>query len=268
MRDISKSIVAKIKEGHVVPEARFKLQWKSYLFWAAMCVMIFIGALSLSLVIFNFSDINPSFLQYMGLQKFFMILFITAPYLWMALSLSALIFGIMAFRKTTKGYRRSTLFITSLIVLIISILGIFGHILKIDNRMRELLSRGAPNFIDVTNPIGGRWQRPGDGLIAGEVANIESGGFDLKSFNGQNWKITYDSKTEIVDGAQITIGEKVGIIGEKTEEFLMYAFSIKKFPDDWNGEPPRGLMPPSGLGGQFSPGGFMPLPPPDVRMPN
>ena len=268
MRDISKSIVAKIKEGHVVPETRFKLQWKSYLFWTMMCVMIFIGALSLSLVIFNFSDMNPGFLQYMGLQKFFMILFITAPYLWMALSLSALLFGIMAFRKTTRGYRRSTLFVTSLIVLIISILGVFGHILKIDNRMRGLLSRGAPNFSDVTNPMEGRWQRPGDGLIAGEITNTEPGSFDLKSFNDQNWKIIYDQKTEIVDGTQITIGKKVGIIGEKTEEFLMYAFSIKKFPDDWNGQPPSGPMPPPGLDGQFPPGGFMLLPPPDIRMPN
>jgi len=178
MKDISKFIVSKIKEEHVIPESRFKLQWKSYLFWAMMCVMIFIGALSLSLVIFNVSDIDPRFFQYMGLQKFFMILFITAPYLWIVLSLSALLFGIMAFRKTTRGYRRSMLFITSLIVLVVSILGVFGHILKIDNRMGGFISRSAPNFSDVTNPMGGRWQRPSDGLIAGEITNTESGGFD------------------------------------------------------------------------------------------
>ena len=134
--------------------------------------------------------------------------------------------------------------------------------------MGGLLSRGAPNFSDMTNPMGGRWQRPGDGLIAGEITDIEPDSFDLKSFNDQNWKITYDQKTEIVDGTQVIIGEKVGIIGEKTGEFLMHAFSIKKFPNDWNGGPPRGIMPPPGQDGQFPPDGFMPLPPPDIRMPN
>lgn len=267
MKDISKLIVSKIKEGHVVPEARFKLQWKSYLFWVAMCSMIFIGALSWSLVIFNISDMDPGFLRYMGLQKFIMIILVTAPYLWIALSLSALFFGILAFRKTTKGYRRSTLFITSLIVLIISILGVCGHILKIDNSMGGLISKKAPNLRGLTNPRGPRWQRPGDGLMGGEIINTEVNSFELRSFDDQNWKITYDPKTEIVHGTRIVIGEKVGIIGEKTGEFLMHAFSIKKFPDNWNGQPPRGVMLPPGQEDQFYPERFMP-PPPNAMMPN
>ncbi|MCX6761261.1 MAG: hypothetical protein NTY33_00210 [Candidatus Moranbacteria bacterium] len=262
MKDFSKTVVEKIKKAHIIPESKLKLQWKSYLFWIIMLCFIIFGALSLSMVIFNIIDIDPRFLKYLGLQRLIIILFITAPYLWLLLSLSALIFGILAFRKTTKGYRRSTLFITSLVVLIISILGVFGHILKIDNRMGGLLSRSAPNFSDVTNPMGGRWQRPGDGLIAGEITNTEPDSFDLKSFDGQNWKIIYDPKTEIVSDTQIIIGEKVGIIGEKTGEFLMHAFSIKKFPADWNGEPSRGLMPPPGQNGQFPNGFPPPLPPP------
>lgn len=261
MKDFSKTIVEKIKKAHIIPESKLKLQWKSYLFWIVMLCFITLGALSLSMVIFNVVDIDPRFLKYLGLQRLIMILFITAPYLWILLSLSALVFGILAFRKTTKGYRRSTLFITSLVVLIISILGIFSHILKIDNHMGGVLLRNAPNFRDFTDPRGARWQRPGDGLIGGEITNIGTDNFDLKSFDNQNWKISYDEKTERVDDVQITSGEKVGVIGEKTGEFLMHAFSIKQFPSDWNGQPPPfGPMPP-GQGGQF-PNGFLPPPPP------
>ena len=146
MKDISKYIVEKIKERHIIPESKFKLQWKSYLFWVLMIIMIFIGALSLSLVIFNVSDIDPRFLQYMELRKFIMLLMITAPYLWIILFAAALYFGIRAFRSTTKGYRHSTLFITSLVVLSISILGFFSHFLEIDNQMHGMFSKNAPNF--------------------------------------------------------------------------------------------------------------------------
>jgi hypothetical protein len=259
MKDFSKIIVEKIKEAHIIPESRLKLQWKSYLFWIIMACFIIFGALSLSMAIFNIIDIDPRFLKYLGLQRLIMILFITAPYLWIALSLSALIFGILAFRKTAKGYRRSTLFITSLVVLIISILGILSHILKINNRMDGVLSKKAPNFRDFTDPRGARWQRPGDGLIGGEITNIGTDNFDLKSFDDQDWKIFYDQKTERVDDVQITKGEKVGVIGKKTGEFLMHAFSIRQFPPDWNGQLPHGPIPP-GQSGQF-PNGFPPPPP-------
>lgn len=261
MKDFSKTIVEKIKKAHIMPESKLKLQWRSYLFWIIMICLIIFGALSLSMVIFNLMDIGPAFLMQLGLQKFIFILFITAPYFWMSLSLLALVFGILAFRKTARGYRRSTLFITSLVVLIISIFGVFSHVLRIDNQMGGFFSRNAPGLNGLTGPGGLRWQRPGDGLIGGEITNTGTDNFDLKSFDNQDWKISYDQKTERVDDFQIANGEKVGVIGEKTGEFLMHALSIRQFPSDWNGQPPPlGPMPP-GQDGQF-PNGFPPLPPP------
>ena len=93
MKDISKKIIEKIKEGHIIPESKLKLQWKSYLFWILMVVMILIGALSLSLAILNVSDIDPRFIRHMELFKFVRIITVTAPYLWIILSLAALYFA-------------------------------------------------------------------------------------------------------------------------------------------------------------------------------
>ena len=239
MKDISKYIVEKIKERHIIPESKFKLQWKSYLFWVLMIIMIFIGALSLSLVIFNVSDIDPRFLQYMELRKFIMLLMITAPYLWIILFAAALYFGIRAFRSTTKGYRHSTLFITSLVVLSISILGFFSHFLEIDNQMHGMFSKNAPNFKGLTEPREGRWLRPGDGLIGGEIISLGTNEFSIKSFDGKEWKIIYDEKTEKNDLDEIIMGEKVGVMGKKNDDFSMNAFSIRTFSKDWDGRPPH-----------------------------
>lgn len=269
MRDISQEIIAKIKEGRIMPEARFKLLWKSYLFWIIMACLIIFGALSLSMAFFNLMDVNPDFLRHLGLQKFIFILFVTAPYLWILLSLSALVFGILAFRKTVRGYRRSTLFITSLVVLIISILGVLSHVFNIDNRMGGFFHRNAPGFNRLTGPGGLRWQRPGDGLIGGEIINTSSESFDMKSFDNQNWKISYDKKTEMFDDVQIVAGEKVGVIGEKTGDFSMHASAIRQFPDDWNGQfPAVPPMPPdqkNKFPGGFPPPGMMNMPPPPVK---
>lgn len=239
MKDISKNIVEKIKKGHIVPESKFKLQWKSYLFWALMFFMILFGALFLSLVIFNVADIDPRFLRHMELGKLIRVVMITAPYFWIILSLAALFFGIKAFRSTYKGYRHSTLFATSLVVLIISILGFFSHFLKIDNRMHGMFVKNAPNFKGLTAPREGRWLRPGDGLIGGEIINVEKNEFSIKSFDGQEWKIFYDEKTERRDLIEIAAGEKVGVIGKKNNDFSMQAFSIRVFPQDWDGRPPH-----------------------------
>ena len=239
MKDISKSIVKKIKEGHIIPESKFKLQWKSYLFWLLMFFMIILGALSLSLVIFNVSDIDPRFMRHLGLGKFIMIFAVTAPYLWVILSLAALYFGIKAFRSTYKGYRCSTLFIVSLVVLIISILGFLSHSFKIDNKMHGMFSKNAPNFKNMMAPREGRWLRPGDGLIGGEIINTGNNDFSIKSFSGEEWKVLYDEKTEKENMDKIIIGEKVGIIGKKNDDFSIKAFSIRIFPEDWNGRPPN-----------------------------
>lgn len=131
--------------------------------------------------------------------------------------------------------------------------------------MGGFFHRNAPGFNRLTGPGGLRWQRPGDGLIGGEIINTDQNSFDLRSFDNQNWKISYDQKTKMVDNVPITPGEKVGIIGKKTGDFSMHAFAIRQFPDDWNGQFPVIPPMPPDPGGQF-PGGFPP-PPGAINMP-
>jgi hypothetical protein len=258
MKDISKEIVAEIKKGQIVPESRFRLRWKSYLFWLLMSAMIVFGALSLLLAFANIFDVDPRFLMQMGLGKFLFVYFVTAPFLWIFLFLCALIFGILAFRKTAKGYRRSTLFITSLIVLLISLLGAIGHIFRIDHQMGGMIARKTPPFFrELASPREGRWMRPGDGLIGGEIIRVEKDSFMLKNFSGEEWKITFDDKTERTGAENLIVGEKIGVIGEKTGEFSLRAFSMRKFPTDWNGEPPQRIAPPK-QNDQLPNGRFLP----------
>jgi hypothetical protein len=244
MKDISKDIIAKIKEGHIVPESRLKLRWKSYAFWALMVLMVLIGAVSASLVAFNMIDLDPRLLRYMQLHKFFRVIVFTAPYFWIGLSLLALVFGVLAFHKTSRGYRKSLIFVTSLVVLAVSILGVAGHMMKINKMMDGMIRRNAPaGFREISGMREGHWTRPGDGLIGGEIISIGEREFFLRSFKDDEWRIIFDEKTEREVAQEIVVGDKIGVIGERVGDFVMQAFSIRKFPSDWDGLPPRRMAP-------------------------
>lgn len=250
MKDISKDIIARIKAEHLMPESRFRLQWKNYAFWILMIGMIIAGALSASLVVFNMVDLDPGLFHYMQLHKFLRVLLLTAPFLWIFLSILALVFGVMAFRKTSRGYRKSLLFVSSLVVLIISILGVMGHIAKVSRIMDRVIIRNTPEgFRDLSGRREGRWERPGDGLIGGEVMRVGHNEFFLQSFRSQEeWKILLDERTQKNGIEEIIMGEKIGVIGEKGDGFVMRALSIRKFPSDWDGLPPKRVVPCSGEG--------------------
>lgn len=250
MQDISKDIIAKIKAGHIIPASRLKLRWRSYAFWVLMAGMIVIGALSASLVVFNMADFDPRLFHYMPWHKFFRVLLVTAPFLWIGLSLLALVCGVLAFRKTSRGYRKSWLFVSSLVVLAISLLGVVGHIMKVNQIMDQVIIENTPaGFRDLSGRREGRWRRPGDGLIGGEVLRVGESEFFLQSFRDQEeWRIILSEKTRRDGMGEIIIGEKVGVIGEKNADFVMQAFSVRKFPADWDGHPPRRMIPRGGEG--------------------
>ena len=245
MKDLSKEIVEQIKEKHIVPENKYRLLWKSYLFWFLMALMIILGAIFFSLIIFSFSDMDPNFFHYLKLARFLRVLFFTAPYLWIVLSLGALAFGVVAFRSTSKGYRYSALFVVTSLLLFVSVLGVAGHMLKINSQMDQMINQQAPGVHSMASPFGSRMSLPGEGLIGGEIIKVDLDNFALKSMRGENWVIYFGQNTKFGGNVQVIVGERVGVIGEKIDDYVMRAFFIHYLDlnhDD--GPPPRVLHAP------------------------
>jgi len=230
MKDFSQKIVEEIKEEKIKPEPRWRLNLKSYAFWLLMIFMVILGAMFFSFMILNIIDVDLQVFHFLGVLRFMRILFLTAPLLWIVLSFLALSFGVLAFRKTNRGYRYSLLFATSLIVLIISITGTLVHISKINDRFGREFGRMMPEFQKMVDSREGRWNRPHDGLLGGEIIAVQEGEFDLEDLRGGKWKIRFDGNTELEDIVRLEVGMKVGVIGEKKEDFLMQAFSIREVP--------------------------------------
>lgn len=227
MKDFSKQITEKIKEDCIVPDSKWKNYFKNYSFWGAFFLVISLGALFLSLIILNVTDLGPELIKQLKLRKFLFLVFLTMPYLWIGLLLITIFFGFMVFRKTKRGYRYNVLFVFGAVVLSIAILGALAHLSKINRQV----NKGIPGPEKLVRPMEGRWQRPEEGLLGGEIINVESAKiFLIKTPKGEDWKIIYSDDTKIKNSVKIETGERVGMLGEKKDGYIFEAFIIMQPP--------------------------------------
>lgn len=222
----TKKIIEKIKSDHIVPEPKWRLNLASYLFWVAVFFMIIFGGISFSLIVFNFLDFGPGFFHFFALGKIVRIFVFTAPYLWIALFVLAIFSGILAFQKTKRGYRYRAVFVGSLSVIFVSLLGVGLHFLKIN----EQLERGFSGQRNLTFPLERRWSSPKEGMLGGEIREVFPQSFMLLDFRDETWKVFYDRGTEIRLRGGLAPGMQAGIIGEKIGEREFQARFIRPLP--------------------------------------
>jgi len=230
-KNTSQKIIDKIKREKIVPESKFFLNWKSYLFWFIWLVTLLLGAVFFSFIIINLLDIHPRVIRHLGLGRVFFILTKTAPYLWIILAFLAGISGFMAIKKTKYGYRYSILSVTSVAVLVISMLGVFLHLTKVNRHMGELMFRDDPMSRGIAFPVEKRWKSPEDGMLGGEVILIKNNSFDLRGFNDEIWEVHYSDDTEFKIKEFETM-MMIEVIGKKEAERKFKAFLIRPFPFD------------------------------------
>ncbi len=225
----AKNIVDKIKNEKIMPQSHMRVHWKNYLFWSAWVLIMLFGAISFSLLIPNLLDVRPEFLFRLGIGQYVRILMMTAPYLWLILLVIAFGTGYLAMRRTRKGYRLSIIFISSVIVLIIALLGTVLHLSKFNQHVEKRMLRNA-HFSDVTFPAHNRWSRPRDGMMAGEVVDVSTDQIMIVNLNDEEWIVTYDHKTKFDFLEELHSGMFAEFIGKKTGEQSFYAEFVRPLP--------------------------------------
>jgi hypothetical protein len=234
-KNYAQKIIEKIKQEKIIPESRLLLNWKSYLFWFVWIATLFLGAIFFSFIILNLLDIHPAVIRQMGLGKIFFVLARTAPYIWILLALLAGVSGFLAIRKTKRGYRYSVLFVTSIGVLIISLLGAVIHMAKINKHIGDRMFKGGRMSRDIAFPMEKRWQNTRDGMLGGEIIAVQNNSFDLKGFDNEIWEVYYSDETEFKI-KRIEEGLDVALIGEKIDKNKFKAFLI--LPPPFDKQPP------------------------------
>ncbi len=236
MENPIEKVIDKIKDEKIIPESRFKLNWKNYIFWAVWACVLLLGALFFSLIILNFLDFKMQILHYFGFGKFMFIIMKSMPFLWVFLVFIAVFSGFLAFRKTKRGYRHGLLFITSLGVIIISALGIMFHVAKVNNQIRQRVSLGMPGYRKIAFPIEDRWSRPEEKMLGGKILEVHKDKLIIISFKDKFWKVYYSPKTEIrIRKGKLEQGISIGVLGEKIDEDKFKADFIHSIPPKEDG---------------------------------
>jgi len=226
----AQKIIDKIKTEHIKPESRALVILKRVVFWSLWILMMLLGALFFSFVVLNLLDLGPEVFRYVGAQRFLGIMLVSAPYLWIALLTIAFGAGYFAMKKTKHGYRYSILFVTSMCVLIVSLLGFAFHLWKINDFLGNRFANGSVPHRAIF-PMHERWHHPGKGMLGGEISEIGADRFMLVGFNGEIWKISYTKDTKLhVPEAKLTTGMRVEVFGKKTGELEFSSEMVRPFP--------------------------------------
>ena len=226
----SQKIIAEIKEKDIKPESKMKLNWKNYLLWGALVVVVILGALICSLVMLDIADINLSLYQALGLMKFTRIFVTTAPYLLIALAALMLVLGVLSWRQTKRGYRHSIVVVAGVILLIVLALGILGHLVKANRPVEKGFMGQFPQLRGPVKFTEERWLQPEQGLLGGEVIVVVTERIDLRDFAGKDWQVYYSEETHLRPGFTLQVGERIGVMGEMKSESEFDAYAIRPFP--------------------------------------
>ncbi|MEA1926278.1 MAG: hypothetical protein U9M90_03505 [Patescibacteria group bacterium] len=226
-RKTSKKIIDTIKDKHIVPDPRWKINLRDYLYWGILACVVILSAAFFSLALLNIVDFDLELFCQLKVGKYLRLLIFSAPYLWTGLFIFCFVLGYLIFRKTKKGYRYNVLFVAGIILIIVSILGVGTHIARMNEKIEDQFSQRAPQFRKIILPRAERLLASGEGMIAGTVAQKEQEKFILETRNGKKWTILFDTNTKMGKERVLKNGEKVIVVGKKIDKNTFKAIGIK-----------------------------------------
>jgi len=235
MDKLIKNTIEKIKQQHIVPEARWKFLARKYGTWVLFAMIIFAGAASFATAYHLLSSLDWDLYRFMHISAFSYTLSII-PYVWLILILLALLVAFIDVRKTQTGYRFSVLKISTLIIGGIILFGIGMSFLGIGGNINDIAAKKVPYYGShmMTNK-NSQWSQPEKGLIAGSIISVSKEIIKIDDLDGEKWDVVINEETLIRSAVALEKNEMIKIIGSIEEENIFKAQEIRP----WMG---KGMM--------------------------
>jgi hypothetical protein len=228
-KSFSQEVIMEIKKGNIKPIKKWKISLRNNAYWFILALLILLSGSFFSLIVSSFVFLGPEVFFFLKFRSFFRILIFAAPYLWIFAFMVCIISGILIFQKTKTGYRHSLMFVASMILLIVSVLGVSAHFYKINDRFENrFLTNGSRGSMIMSLKKEERSFLPKEGLLIGKITMIDENEFMIEDLMQRIWTIKYSDKTKMAKDMNLEIGEDVVIFGEKKEDNIFSALGIKK----------------------------------------
>jgi len=227
-KDKVNEVLTKIKKDKIQPVPKWQCKLVDVTFWAAVIIAVLLSSVFFSFLLIGLFEIPVDIFRELHIGRYIKIILQAMPYAWVLLVLTSLFLGVVAFQKTRHGYRYKFVVIISILMTIVLFLGFFFRQKHIGRPIQELAEsrsdyfRGGP-FNKAQNEV-----LVEDGLLGGEVVNINKNRIVVKNLFEEEWTVLVSNETRIKRDDPPKQGDKILIIGEEQERFIFRAFAIKK----------------------------------------
>jgi len=212
-KDISQIALQKIKESGIKPISKKVFSLKRIIFWVFVCFFVVIGALSYSVILSIL--FNNDWYLYNKLGFIFTLK--TLPYFWFICLLLFTVLGEIYYRKTLLGYRHRIITIIGIYIIITGILGTILHFVEVGEMIENSISSNIPAYSVVVFDRDEIWSHPEQGLLTGQIVEINDDVIKVSDSNGIIWDINVND-TSIDKKVKLEVGEYIKIVGDMDDD--------------------------------------------------
>jgi hypothetical protein len=224
MTNISKKTLNKIKKEKINPIPKWQFSLKNWVILSAAFVSALIGALAMA-VVFHVA-FNRDWFIYRSVPHRPPLghLLLDLPFIWLGLVMITIVIAVYYFEHSKKGYHWSPFWIILASIIFSVGIGFALSFLGLGKRVDSFLGGKVARYRDVEKRGREVWSAPEEGHLGGEIIKIEGEIWAVRDLTGKIWQVDI-SDLSFVD-LKPSIGSKVKIIGEKTQENLFEAKEI------------------------------------------
>lgn len=215
-KDISQIVLQKIKENGIKPISKNIFNFKKVLFWSLVGFSIFIGAISFAVIISLLFNNDWYLYNTFGLN----FIFKTLPYFWFIFLAIFTILGEYYYRKTFLGYRHRTVTIIGVYIFLTIISGSILYVIGTGKMIEESLRNNIPIYRGFMFDKDEFWSQPEEGLLSGQIVEINGPVIRIIDLNGINWLISTNNAS-VGNRVKIEVGEIVKIIGNNNNDIFI-----------------------------------------------
>lgn len=194
---------------------------KRALFLFLVIVAIIIGSISFSITLSFLVNNDWHLLGRFG----FPFILKTLPYFWFICLVAFIALGEFYYKKTFRGYRHKSIVIVGSYLLITVVLGSVIYSIRVEKRIEQSLHK-IPIYRSVMFDREKIWSNPEGGMLSGRIISIEDKQIKIISPDRINWNV--NTKNTFIGGRiNLIVGQRINIIGEKTEDNNFTAKEIR-----------------------------------------
>ena len=218
MKDISKNIIGKIKKDHIQPHSKTHFIVKRSFFWSVIVIALILGALALSLVLFQLEVIEWELHDSFTLAAIL-------PYFWILIVSVLALLAVWYFRHTRKGYRYEWWMVLGGSFIILIILGGVLHAANISEKLeRQLIEH--PNYQKIAARHEMVWTELEEGRFGGKIIEIKTPDLIIVHNPALNQPCDIDISL-IPQKDLLREGMMIHMMGEQTGDCFFKAYQIK-----------------------------------------